>query len=58
MIEDVESIKKRLRELETAIAEVQGRMPAHSVKPPIMQQLFELEDEHESLRKKLKELSA
>ena len=58
MTDDVVAIKKRLKELETAIAEVQGRMPAHSVKPPIMQQLFELEDEQESLQKKLRELSA
>ena len=57
MTEDVEAIKKRLKELEASIAEVQGRMPAHSVKPPIMHQLFELEDEYETLQKKLKELS-
>ena len=57
MTENVEAIKKRLKELETAILEVQGRIPAHSVKPPIMHQLFELEDEYEFLQKKLKELS-
>lgn len=53
--EDAGAIKTRLRELEAAIAEVKSRMPAHSVKPPIMHQLFELEDEYESLQEKLKE---
>ena len=57
MTEDVEAIKKRLKELEAAIAEVRGRMPAHSVKPPIMHQLLELEDEYESLQEKIKKLS-
>ena len=57
MTEDVEAIKKRLNELEAAIAEVRGRMPAHSVKPPIMHQLLELEDEYESLQEKIKKLS-
>ena len=54
--DDIEAIKIRLQELEAAMAEVKSRMPAHSVKPPIMQQLFDLEDEYETLQKKLKEL--
>ena len=56
--EDIDAIKTRLRELETAMAEVKSRMPAHSIKPPIMHQLFDLEDEYESLQKRLKELSS
>jgi seryl-tRNA synthetase len=31
-------------------------MPAHSVKPPIMRQLFELEDERDALVKQIENL--
>jgi hypothetical protein len=58
MTEDIDAIKARLEELAAAIAEVKSRMPAHSVKPPMMRQLFELEDEYESLRRKLKAVSS
>jgi hypothetical protein len=58
MTEDIDAIKASLEELEAAIAEVKSRMPAHSVKPPMMRQLFELEDEFESLQRKLKEISS
>lgn len=58
MVEDIDAIKARLEELAAAIAEVKSRMPAHSVKPPIMRQLFELEDEYEFLQRKLKETSS
>lgn len=54
---DTQSIKARLKELESAIAEVKNRMPAHSVKPPIMHQLLDLEDEYEMLLQKLKATS-
>jgi predicted transcriptional regulator len=58
MTEEIDAIKARLEELAAAIAEVKSRMPAHSVKPPMMHQLFELEDEYESLRRKLKAVSS
>ncbi len=46
---DREKIEKRLRELDVEIAEVIQRLPAHSVKPPVMQELLELEDERDIL---------
>lgn len=58
MPEDIQSIQRRIREIESAIAEVKGRLPAHSVKPPIMRQLLDLEDEYDLLQKKLKAASA
>jgi len=58
MPEDIQSIKRRMKEIESAIAEVKGRLPAHSVKPPIMRQLLDLEDEYDLLQKKLKAASA
>lgn len=42
-------IQKRLAELEEQIAEVKKRLPAHSVKPPVMHELFALEDERDQL---------
>jgi hypothetical protein len=40
-------LEKRLKELEVEIAEAQRRLPAHSVKPPVMHMLLDLEDEYD-----------
>lgn len=53
---EVERIQGRLQQLEDEIAETLRRLPAHSAKPPVMMDLFELEDEQDRLRKKLEEL--
>jgi len=53
---DLKELKGKLKELDEKIAEVNKRMPAHSVKPPIMTELFELEDEREALEKQIIEL--
>ena len=52
----IQSLETRLKELEEQIKEVQKRLPAHSVKPPIMMELIALEDEHEDLFKELEQL--
>jgi hypothetical protein len=46
---DREKIERRLRELDKEIAEVVQRLPAHSVKPSVMMELLELEDERDLL---------
>ena len=51
-------LRKKLAELERKIKEVEKRLPAHSVKPPIMTELFELEDEYEAVSAQLKALQA
>ncbi|MBW2436565.1 MAG: hypothetical protein PVF86_00445 [Desulfobacterales bacterium] len=56
MISALEDLEKKLKELDEKIAEVNKRMPAHSVKPPIMRQLFELEDERDALVKQIENL--
>ena len=53
MTPDRKFLEDKLKELEVKIAEVNKRMPAHSVKPPIMMQLFALEDERDALLRKL-----
>lgn len=52
-----ETLKKRLADLEDAIAETKRRLPAHSIKPPVMHELLDLEDERDSLLKELAELT-
>ena len=42
-------LKTRLSELETLILETQQRLPAHSIKPPIMMELLAYEDEYAAL---------
>jgi hypothetical protein len=50
---DKKKLEDKLRELDERIAEVNKRMPAHSVKPPIMTELFALEDERDEILKQL-----
>ena len=42
--------EERIRELERKIKDLKSRMPAHSVKPVMLQQLEELEEELEKLK--------
>jgi len=42
---------ERIKELENRIAELKSRWPAHSVPPAMLQQLEELEEELEKLKK-------
>ncbi len=58
IVNQIQELEKKLVELERKIRETEQRLPAHSVKPPIMTELFELEDEYEALAGKLRELKA
>ncbi|RJP46987.1 MAG: histidine kinase [Desulfobacteraceae bacterium] len=51
-------IKSRLEELESLIRETKQRLPAHSVKPPMMMELLAYEDEYEALLTDLKRISS
>jgi hypothetical protein len=53
---DIDSLKIRLKELDEKIKAVEKQLPAHSVKPTIMTQLFELEDERDAAYKQLERL--
>jgi hypothetical protein len=46
-------LQKRLKELEDEIAEAQRRLPAHSVKPPVMHMLLDLEDEYDTVMQEI-----
>jgi hypothetical protein len=47
---DTMSDQKRITELEAEIAELEARMPKHSVPPAMIIQLEDLEDELEMLK--------
>jgi len=49
-------LEKRLAELDEEIAETKRRLPAHSVKPPVMMDLLALEDEYDEVAKEIAEL--
>ena len=49
-------MKARLKHLEEAIRETEARLPAHWVKPPVMQELFALEDEVDALKRQIRTL--
>lgn len=49
-------IRKRLAELEILIKDTKARLPAHSVKPPVMMDLLAYEDEFDNLMEQLAEL--
>ena len=51
-------LRKRLGELEAEIAETKKRLPAHSVKPPVMMDLLALEDEYDAVVKQIARLEA
>ncbi len=52
----IEEHRRRQHELEAEIAEAQRRLPAHSVKPPVMKLLLDLEDEYDAILKAIETL--
>ena len=54
----LETLKRTLIGVEAAIEETEKRLPAHSIKPPVMQDLLELEDERDKLLQEIAELAA
>ena len=53
---DREKLASELKRLNALIDEAEARLGAHSVKPVLMQRLFELEEERDALVDKLKTL--
>ena len=56
MLNKIDDIKKRIDALEILIKGTRARLPAHSVKPPVMMDLLGYEDEYDALLKKLNKL--
>ena len=53
---DLKGLQAKLKKLDEEIAEVKKRMPAHSIKPPIMMELLALEDERDVLEKQIQQI--
>ncbi|MGD9185534.1 MAG: hypothetical protein PVJ13_09420 [Desulfobacterales bacterium] len=49
-------LQHRLDLLDQEIAETKKRLPAHSVKPPVMMDLLALEDEYDTVLKQIERL--
>jgi len=56
MTEKRRQLRGRLQELEEQIAETKRRLPAHSVKPPVMIDLLALEDERDLVLEQIERL--
>ena len=57
-METLEVLKLRLKELEKKIVEAKLQLPAHSIKPPVMITLLDLEDERDALLDRINSLSS
>lgn len=56
MMNRIDALEKRLKELDGLIRETEKRLPAHSVKPPVMQDLLAYEDEYERVCDEIRRL--
>jgi hypothetical protein len=52
----IEELQQRLEILDEEISETKKRLPAHSVKPPVMMDLLALEDEYDAVLKQIERL--
>jgi hypothetical protein len=52
----IEELQQRLEILDEEISETKKRLPAHSVKPPVMMDLLSLEDEYDAVLKQIERL--
>jgi hypothetical protein len=52
----IAALHQRRRELEAEIDEARRRLPAHSIKPPVMRLLLDLEDEYDEILKAIEEM--
>ena len=48
-MDSLEILEKRLREIEEKIRQAKLQLPAHSIKPPVMITLLDLEDERDAI---------
>ena len=51
-----EELRHRLDVLDREIAETKKRLPAHSVKPPVMMDLLTLEDEYDEILGRIEQI--
>lgn len=54
----IEELQLRLEQVELELADTRKRLPAHSIKPPIMMALFALEEERDQILEQLARVPA
>jgi len=52
-MDSLEILEDRLKKIEKKIEEAKQHLPAHSVKPPVMMMLLDLEDERDAILKQI-----
>lgn len=52
----LDELEKKLAALELEIEETKKRLPAHSIKPPVMMDLLSLEDERDEILRQIREI--
>lgn len=52
----ITKLKRELEVVQKQISATKKRLPAHSAKPPIMMELFELEEKYDEILEQLKQL--
>ena len=55
---DRETLERELVQLNALVEEAEARLGAHSVKPILMQRLFDLEEARDSLKRQLERLNS
>ena len=53
MNDGLPALRKELEQLEAEIEDLEGRLPAHSVKPAMIQELEELEDRYHAIKARI-----
>jgi len=56
-METLSELKEKLQQLDEQIKETKKRLPAHSVKPPVMMDLLALEDEYDEILHEIRKFS-
>jgi len=51
----IDELRAELEALKAQIAETKKRLPAHSVKPPVMMDLLDLEDRYDETLKQIRQ---
>jgi len=52
-VDSLETLEDRLKKIEKKIEEAKQHLPAHSIKPPVMMVLLDLEDERDAIMEQI-----
>ena len=55
-MQNIETLKDKLREIVAKLEDAEGRLPAHTVRPGQMAAVFQLEEERDALTSEIERL--